>query len=360
MNKRSKKKMRLVRGLCATVLMLAIAGPAHALPPTNDEPSAPEEIESVPFTATSDNTEATSTINDPNCGNPGHTTWYSFSAGKTQRLVAHTEGSKYDTVLGVYTGSPGSFEHVACDNDSGEGVTSRLGFKAQESETYYFMVGSYNEKDADETKFTLRKAADVTIKVDDVAWFDVVTNKPVVTGTAFCPKPVDLTLNAQVTENQNGYQDSTSGEKTFVCNGKVRFRIPAASDNLSNNLVNVRVYAVFEKGSDQGRVPLTKCTDIGTLGPDTMQGTYLKDRLCSLDGNDRIFGKGGNDIIRSYWGSDTVYGDDGNDTIWAHDGNDKLFGGKGRDLLDGSDGFDRADGQAGSDRCTEVENRTSC
>lgn len=359
MNKRAKKKMRvLVRGLCAGAVLLTVIGPAHAIPPTNDEPSAPEEIESVPFTATSDNTEATSTINDPDCGNPGHTTWYSFNAGTTQRLVAHTEGSKYDTVLGVYTGSPGSFEEIACDNDSGEGVASRLAFKAQESETYYFMVGSYDDKAADETKFTLRKAADVNIKVDDVAWFDVVNNKSVVTGTATCPKPVDLTLMAQVTESQ--YQNAASGDKTFACNGRVRFRIATNSDYLSGNLVNVRVFAVFEKGSDQGRVPLTKCTDIGTLGPDTMQGTYLKDRLCSLDGNDKLFGKGGNDILRSYWGSDTVYGDDGNDTVWAHEGSDKLFGGKGRDLLDGSDGFDKADGQAGADRCTDVENRTSC
>ena len=90
-------------------------------------------IVSLPYSDTANTSGATEEGNDPvlNCfvgaaGSSGRATvWYQYTTGAaTEYLNLSTQGSGYDTVLAVYTGSPGAFRLVAggC-NDDGVGTT---------------------------------------------------------------------------------------------------------------------------------------------------------------------------------------------------------------------------------------------
>ena len=46
----------------------------------------------------------------------GFTAWWTFN-GTGGQVTIDTAGSTFDTVLAVYTGSPGSFTQVACVDD---------------------------------------------------------------------------------------------------------------------------------------------------------------------------------------------------------------------------------------------------
>src|SRR6266699_2441681 len=60
------------------------------------------------------------------------------------RLEANTFGSGDDTTLSVYTGSRGAFTQIACNDDAGGTLQSRVRFDATAGTTYYFMVAAPN------------------------------------------------------------------------------------------------------------------------------------------------------------------------------------------------------------------------
>ena len=113
---------------------------------SNDKFKNATVITSTPFTANVDTTKATSEPSDPipPCGLfPIESVWFQFTPSADVTLTADTNGSDYDTVLSVWTGSPGSFSNVACDDDGGSGSASLLSFAATSVTTYNFMVTSF-------------------------------------------------------------------------------------------------------------------------------------------------------------------------------------------------------------------------
>jgi hypothetical protein len=67
--------------------------------------------------------------------------WYYWTAPTNGLMAFDTEGSGFDTLLAVYTGSaPGALAGVASDNDSGLTNTSRLTFNALSNTTYRIAV----------------------------------------------------------------------------------------------------------------------------------------------------------------------------------------------------------------------------
>ena len=75
----------------------------------------------------------------------GASQWESYVAPSDGVLELSTEGSNFDTLLGVFSGpADQGFEALtllACDNDSGEdGKTSRLRVPVKAGQTYYFAV----------------------------------------------------------------------------------------------------------------------------------------------------------------------------------------------------------------------------
>ena len=74
--------------------------------------------------------------------------WYTFTTSSATPITADTLTSDYDTILSVWTGTPGSLVAVAgaCNDNAGAGATrvlqSQVSFSATASTTYYFMVSS--------------------------------------------------------------------------------------------------------------------------------------------------------------------------------------------------------------------------
>lgn len=128
------------------------------LPPApNDDFDNATVITSLPFTDTVDTTRATTAPGDPSCFGDDHTVWYAFTPAEDMSLQADTQGSDYDTTLSVWTGSPGAFQQVACNNDFAFTPQSRVRFNATAGVTYLFMVASLEGTDGGELLFSVKR-----------------------------------------------------------------------------------------------------------------------------------------------------------------------------------------------------------
>jgi hypothetical protein len=72
--------------------------------------------------------------------------WYRYVAADEMPLVATTAGSDFDTVIAVWTDSEfpgGGLVEVACNDDTGSSLESRVAITTDAGRTYYFQVGGY-------------------------------------------------------------------------------------------------------------------------------------------------------------------------------------------------------------------------
>jgi hypothetical protein len=124
------------------------AAAAGAVPPPNDDFDSRTTIPSVPYTNSTDTTEATTQPGEdqPSCAPNGKTVWFQFTPGSAMTLQADTIGSDFDTVVAVWTGPAlGSLTEVACDDDAGPGVQSLTVFQANAGTNYLFQVGGFGD-----------------------------------------------------------------------------------------------------------------------------------------------------------------------------------------------------------------------
>lgn len=120
--------------------------------PANDLCSGATVIAALPFTdAALDTTAATVSGDDPSNsaygGVPFNSVWYTWTAGSTAPVIVDTEGSDYDTLLAVYTGTCGGpFVEIASNDDdpgSMSGVTSKVAFTPVNGTTYFIVATSF-------------------------------------------------------------------------------------------------------------------------------------------------------------------------------------------------------------------------
>jgi hypothetical protein len=141
-----------------------------APPPVNDAFASAINITSLAYADVKDSSSATTQSGDPtppaSCvqqitsgqGNTGglpngayNTIWYQYTPYFSANLEVDTIGSSYDTVLSIWTGSPGSLTSVACNDDINPGIVvqSQLQNVALTAgTTYYIMVSSFGPPDA--------------------------------------------------------------------------------------------------------------------------------------------------------------------------------------------------------------------
>jgi len=125
------------------------------LPFDNDDCAAPSVIANVPFTATLDITDATTSVSDPfqSCSqgvpsqNPD-SVWFSFTPASDGTVTASTFASNYDTVLTAYTGTCGALVEVACNDDFADesdpsSTQSRITFPVTAGTTYLLEVTDF-------------------------------------------------------------------------------------------------------------------------------------------------------------------------------------------------------------------------
>lgn len=70
------------------------------------------------------------------------TAWYQLTAGDSSVVTITTEGTDYDTVVGVFSGTCSALQALAC-NDDVRGFQSRVTFTALRNRTYYIVVADY-------------------------------------------------------------------------------------------------------------------------------------------------------------------------------------------------------------------------
>jgi hypothetical protein len=70
------------------------------------------------------------------------TAWYELVAEDTSRVTITTEGTDYDTVLGIYAGNCDGLESLACSDDN-RGFQSSLTFPVVRGQSYYILVADY-------------------------------------------------------------------------------------------------------------------------------------------------------------------------------------------------------------------------
>ena len=121
--------------------------------PAHDLFSNARIINNLPYQNVDHTHNATRSSDDPifpcGSGNQGNrSVWYRYTPTTTANLIAYTYTSSYDTMLAVWTGTPGNLTNIACNDDHGSpnwSLQSEVTFKAHAGTTYYLQIASYGQ-----------------------------------------------------------------------------------------------------------------------------------------------------------------------------------------------------------------------
>lgn len=85
--------------------------------------------------------------------------WYRITPNTTGNYLFDTEGTDYDTVLAIWTGSWGGLTHRGCDDDSGTGLLSSLYRRLNSGTTYTIEVMRYGSGAGGNMTFRMQRQA---------------------------------------------------------------------------------------------------------------------------------------------------------------------------------------------------------
>lgn len=141
--------MSRTRRLLAAATVLALSPLAYAAPsdaaPANDSFAGATVLTGTTATATADSTGATTEAGEPSAtSSSGATLWYRWTAPAAGTYVVTTEGSSYDTTLGVYTGGALASLTKVASSDNTFDLTSEVGLHAAAGTTYQIQAGGNN------------------------------------------------------------------------------------------------------------------------------------------------------------------------------------------------------------------------
>ena len=131
--------------------------------PANDNFAAAFTLSGSSATTTGFNTNATKEAGEPNhaTNSGGRSVWWKWTAPSGGPVILTTQGSLFDTTLGVYIGSAvNSLTTITSNDDVNPGIIqySSVTFTATAGVTYYFAVDGFNANDghgADSAAITL-------------------------------------------------------------------------------------------------------------------------------------------------------------------------------------------------------------
>src|SRR5439155_6454442 len=113
--------------------------------PANDNFADAIAASPLPFEDTRGTCGATEESGEPlDCtGAPiGSTVWYRVDVSEPSNVTVTTQGSDFDTMLAVYTGTAGALQLVGCNDDADQIVfTSEVKFLADVGTTYWIQAG---------------------------------------------------------------------------------------------------------------------------------------------------------------------------------------------------------------------------
>ena len=129
-------------------LLLVTVEPVRAAGPANDRFSNATPITGTNATVSGSNVGASTEGGEPaHAGNPGGSSvWWTWSAPANGELRITTDGSDFDTLLGVYTGTKvNNLSLVATNDDHGALTTSRVRFSVTQGTQYQIAVDGFND-----------------------------------------------------------------------------------------------------------------------------------------------------------------------------------------------------------------------
>jgi hypothetical protein len=203
-------------GAALPQLLFAVNGPPA---PANDNLANATAVTTAIFTNSVDNSGATSEATDPippcvaNVSqNPtGKSVWWRYTAGSTGTAIVSTLGSSYDTVLSAYTGAPGNFANVACNNDASATVKqSQVQIAVTSGTTYFFMVTAFDTTLCPPAGTNSAECGGNTV-------FNF--NAPIPAGLVASPPSMSITAGGSATFTINTVSPPLSGQVTFSVAG---------------------------------------------------------------------------------------------------------------------------------------------
>jgi hypothetical protein len=178
-------KKLLVAAITLAALATSLAPPVLAGdgPPRHDEFDRAREISALPFVQKVDLKDATQAEDDPSCQGAGHTVWYKFTPDTDIRLLAGARSRRTPVVVSAWTEENGVLvEAVDCDD-------YRPIVDATAGTTYYFMVGTYNNRRGGEVRFRLSEAPPpptIEVTIDPSVTVNPQTEEVTFGGTITC------------------------------------------------------------------------------------------------------------------------------------------------------------------------------
>jgi hypothetical protein len=228
--------------------------------PSNDNFAAAQAINGCTGSVASQNYQATRETGEPShapSGNAGgKSIWFRWTAPATGQVEITTDGSNFDTLLGVYTGTSVSGLTAIAKNDDGPiGLTSRVVFTATSGVVYQIAVDGFLDGVADSGEIILNwsqqsagcspattvqfnRAAYTTLESTGVAVLTL-TRQGSLSGTT----TVDY-QTADGTATQKGDYTILSGTVTFASDQATQtFAIPITEDSYveSNETLTVNL-----------------------------------------------------------------------------------------------------------------------
>ena len=323
--------------------------------PANDNFADAIAASPLPFQDTRGTFGATEESGEPlDCtGAPiSSTLWYGVEVTEPSNVTVTTQGSDFDTMLAVYTGTAGALQLVDCNDDVDQTVlTSEVKFLADVGTTYWIQAGGLS---ADTGLLVLGVSAEgvstpTPTEGPSATPTETPTATPTETPTATPTETPTETATPTSTPTATPTETATPTSTPTATPTETATPTPTAT---ATPTATPTPAATASPGETCDGLPATK---VGTDGPDLIFGTNGRDVIVAKGGRDVISGLGGDDVICAGAGDDLVIGGRGNDRIFGNGGDDLLLGGRGDDLLDGGSGFDHCVGGPGRDSVVSCE-----
>lgn len=209
-------------GLGVVAMLVLSAAPAFAAVPGNDEIDNPIVVPSHPYTNTQDTSDATTGPTDASCAGMGHTVWYEYTPSAGGRLEANTFGSNYDTTLAVGTSDgEGGLEVIACNDDAGDDLQSRVRWDAGAGVTYLIQVGSFLSSPGGSLTFNLDDAPpfvplDLELTLDNTGRVSK-SGVVAISGTVRCSGTDSVYVEVMLSQRVGRFVVRAYGEDIFEC-----------------------------------------------------------------------------------------------------------------------------------------------
>jgi len=139
--------------------------------------------------------------------------WYRFTACGNGTISVDTNGSDYDTVLAIFTGTCGSAAELACDDDGGTGLNSQLTAVPVTAGTNYLIkISDFNAPDGGTLHFNFSYSPVAPVN-------DSCSTPTVIPGDAASYNPASyctMGADAALTEPQESCESGNSGVSNSV------------------------------------------------------------------------------------------------------------------------------------------------